>query len=232
MDCQALLLSELEHYGYHQLFIASTVYVEKFLSLVNETTYYKTLERFVKNKILYRLSKGIYCKIQNGILGIVPISSSKIAAKLIENNAGMYIGYHLYNRLGLTTQISKKIEVLITEPLKQKNIGIITVETIDIELNPSIVKTIEVLEVLKHVEKIQDLNILQLQRYLMNFALHDYCEASFEQTYQIRKYPKYVINALKQVLDYYQVEHRLNRYLSTLSKYKNMEILLYGTVFE
>ena len=63
---------------------------------------------------LSKLSKGVYYYPKKSKFGITPISDEEIISRYIEKNNGMIIGYHLFNKLNLTTKVSKKITLYST----------------------------------------------------------------------------------------------------------------------
>src|SRR5690554_523222 len=76
---------------------------------ITEANYYKVLERLKKDKKIIRVSKGMYAVPKNGYFGILPISENVIISSIIKNEEdGVEIGYFLYNKHRLTTQIPNK----------------------------------------------------------------------------------------------------------------------------
>ena len=70
------------------------------------------LERMCKAGVLAKAAKGTYYIPKKGAFGMVPLSEKDIVSAFTSNNSGTVIGYSLYNKLGLTTQIAKQTEVL------------------------------------------------------------------------------------------------------------------------
>jgi hypothetical protein len=201
----------------------SDLYSRKFRD-IPEKTYYKVLERMTDNKSLVRLTRGIYYCPKKTRFGNVPISENEIVAYYTESSRGVVVGYTMYNRYGLTTQIGKRIHIL-SNALKEekKNIGNVSVEKADVKINDSTKKVLEVLDVLRNYSKIEDMNRSRLDSFLTDFSKH-YQDVAASYVLDHRKYKKRTIAFLKDVLDYQGVENTLGKYLSDLSDYKVPEM--------
>jgi hypothetical protein len=77
------------------------------------------------------------------------------------------IGYYLYNKYNLTTQISKHIEILSNRLQQdQATIGNVNIKKLDAAYTPERVKIAEALEILQHYQYIEDLDETSLRTYL------------------------------------------------------------------
>ena len=84
---------------------------------------------------------------------------------------GVIIGYRLYNKYRLTTQISKNIEIYSNvNSQTTKQINNIIVHRINLKFNEPTIRLIELLEVLENYTKIEDLNTNNLIRFIKNFV--------------------------------------------------------------
>ena len=133
MNYIEIVRNELDKYRKNEIIFASKLYKEKLYSKnVSETSFYKLLERMYKNKEIEKLSKGIYYFPKTTKFGVVPISDEEIISIFIKNNEGMVVGYNLYNKLNLTTQISKKITIYSSNVENEiKNIRNIEVKNVN-----------------------------------------------------------------------------------------------------
>ena len=208
----------IEHEPENKLLEASTLYSQSF-STIPEMTYYKTLERMCKKGILVHLTKGLYYRPKNTRFGTVPISEKDIIDHYIQDDQGIVIGYRLFNQKGLTTQISKRVEVLSSAvPGKKKNIHNVYVMNISISLTPETIPIIETLEILQNYKSIEDINNTALAAYMKDFARH-YADEATVYVLKNRKYKKSTIAFLESFLNYFKVENTLNQFLSSLSSY-------------
>lgn len=220
----------IEHEPENKLLEASALYSQSF-STIPEMTYYKTLERMCKKGILVHLTKGLYYRPKNTQFGTVPISEKDIVDHYIKDNQGIVVGYRLFNQKGLTTQISKRVEVLSSAvPGKKKNIHNIYVMNISISLTPETIPIIETLEILQNYTSIEDINNTALAAYMKDFARH-YADEATVYVLKNRKYKKSTIAFLESFLNYFKVENTLNQFLSSLSSYAIPDIEeFYGSV--
>lgn len=208
----------IEHEPENKLLEASSLYSQSF-STIPEMTYYKTLERMCKKGILVHLTKGLYYRPKNTRFGTVPISEKDIVDHYIQDDQGIVIGYRLFNQKGLTTQISKRIEVLSSAvPGKKKNIHNVYVMNISISLTPETIPIIETLEILQNYKSIEDINDTALAAYMKDFAI-EYSDEATVYVLKNRKYKKSTIAFLESFLNHFQVKNSLNQFLSSLSSY-------------
>ena len=185
----------------------------------SEQAFYQTLTRLTKKGTLCHLTKGLYYRPRRSRFGVVPIGEQNIIDHYIENGQGMVIGYRLYNQLGLTSQISKNVELLsnaLSE--KRKTVSNIKVSRLDLNFDATTCRALATLEILQNYRHIEDINRQQLAEYMQKYAL-DYSEESVVKVLTARKYQKSTIAFLASFLDFWNIEHTLPQYLSRLSTY-------------
>lgn len=225
MNNTEFIKSELNKYGQNEIIFASKLYKEVlFNKQVSELSFYKTLERMYKKKEIEKLSKGIYYFPKNSKYGIIPISDEEIASVFTNNNSGMIVGYKLYNKLKLTTQISKNYNIYSSNVTNtQKKIRNIEIKNIQINFSKEYIRIIEMLEVLQNYYEIQDLNYFEFYNYAKKFSF-TYNEKATKIILEKIPYKKSTISFLYNILNYFKIENSLNSYLSTLSKYNHMSM--------
>lgn len=199
---------------------ANTMY-NLFGSEMTEAAFYKTLERLCKTGLLVHLTKGLYYKPKKSRFGNVPIRESDIVDHYIKEQSGVVVGYRLYNKKGLTTQIGKQTEVFSNHLQGQrKTIQNVVVRNITCDLNSERVAVIETLEILQNYSKIEDINKKALIAYMENFA-KVYSDKDAVYVIEHMKYKKSTIAFLEEFLGYMHVSNSLKRFLSSLSVYAN-----------
>lgn len=220
-----IIKEELNRYSENEMIFASKLYKEKlYKKKVTETSFYKVLERMCLSNELSKLSKGVYYYPKKSKFGITPISDEEIISRYIEKNNGMIIGYHLFNKLNLTTQVSKKITLYSTNVEGEtKNIRNIEIKNISLKINDEYKKIIEMLEVLQSFNKIQDLNYNAFYEYARNFS-KEYNEDILKKVLVEKKYKKSTISFLRNILNYFEIRNELDKYLSSLSKYNHIDM--------
>ena len=137
---------------------------EDFVTEVNKReAIIKSLNRMVAKGTLSKLSKGKYYKPEQSVFGVLEPEQDQIVKDLVEKDGkliGYVTGYGIYNRLGLTTQVSAVIQIGRNETrpalkrgrykisfVKQKNN--ITKENIPL---------LQVLDAIRYIKKIPDAN--------------------------------------------------------------------------
>ena len=193
----------------NKLLEASILYQKSF-GTVPEMTYYKTLERMSKQGSLVHLTKGLYYRPKKSRFGTIPISEKEIIGHYTNNGRGIVIGYRLYNQKGLTTQISKRVEVLSSAVTEQKkNIQNICVTNSGIDLTQETIPVIETMEILQNYKSIEDIRK----------SATEYSDTAAVFVLKNRKYKKSTIAFLERFLNYLGVENTLHQFLSALSSY-------------
>lgn len=221
MNYNSEVLKQINLFEPNEIIVSRKLYREKLLS-VPELTFFKVLERMVKDSKLTRISKGIYCRPKASRFGAINSSEKEIIEYYIgeKNKSGLVIGYLLYNRYGLTTQISKKMELYSNLiPEQKKVIQNIFINRANIIFTDSVVKAIEAFEILQNYNEIEDINSAKLREYLKGFV-QNYNDTATNQVLTHMHYKKRTIAFLEKILEYYKVENTLYKYLSRTSVYK------------
>ncbi len=206
------------------LIIANRLYTEMF-SHIPMPTYYKSLERCVKSNELVHLTKGVYYKPKVTALGTIPISEQSIINHYIHDNQGIVIGYRMYNQKGLTTQVSKHVDILSTNiEERKKHLKNVTVQKFDITLLQDAIPTIETLEILQNYHTIEDASSKRLLAYMEKFA-QLYSDDTVDDILKVRKYKKSTLASLQMFLNHLDTNNSLSKYLSPLSTYQTIEVV-------
>lgn len=187
---------------------------------IPEQTFYKSLERLTKAGKAVHLAKGLYYRPRTGRFGEIPISDKEIVDYYIGEGQGVLVGYRLYNKKGITTQLSKYVEVyskILSED--RKKIKNVSVKKISVELTDETIPVIETLDILNSYDKIENLDRNALLAYLKAFA-EIYSDKAANHVISHMKYKKSTIAFLASVLDRLSVPHTLAQYLSPMSDYK------------
>ena len=221
MKGTSAIRAELTSFKENELIFASKLYREKLSEVVDEATYYKVLERMCKSGELVRIARGIYNLPKKSKYGIIPMSENEIIDAFTQNGKGTIVGNSLYNKIGLTTQIPKTIQVMSSAlEVFSKTIQNVVVRKSGLKYDKDIENMVHVLDVLQNFNTIQDINYKAFVNFSREFA-HNYSDTVFEQVLSEEKFKKSTISFLKNVLNYYGVSNNLDRYLSSMSKYSH-----------
>lgn len=202
----------------NKLLEAGVLYRKLFRS-VPELSYYKTLERMTKKNSLIHLTKGIYYRPKKSRFGLIPIGENEIVRHYTSDARGIVVGYKLYNQKGLTTQISKRVEVLSSAISEQKkNINNVCIKNCGLKFTETTIPVIETLEILQNYNCIEDVNKSAFFRYMKEFSL-TYEDSVAVYVLKNRKYKKSTIAFLESFLEFFDISNTLNQFLSALSSY-------------
>lgn len=225
MSYTSTIMKSVQKYPELKIIVAQKLYTEKFND-ISELAFYKAISRMAKSGEIQRISKGIYCKPKKGRFGEVLSNEKNILEFFLgeKKNKGMVIGYQLYNKYGLTTQVSKVIELYSNIPIQRvRNIRNVLAHKSNLKFNTTTIMMIELLEILQGYNNIEDLNKKNFVKYLEEVS-KNYDESIVEKILQKNGYKKGTIASLRNVLDYYEVTNTLEKYLRKTSTYKAIEM--------
>jgi len=217
MSCRIKIEEYVDGLDNEDIIFISKLYSEKF-SKYSEGAFFKIMERMVKEKKLVRLSKGIYFKnSENYTYNVDTILNYYFGEN---NDNGMYIGYQLYNKYGISDVIKDYFELYSTiVDQDKKNIGNIAISKVPMELNYDNTRIIEAFEILQNYDSIEKFSKEKFSIYARQFAL-GYNDESALRVLEKMKYKKSSIAFMKSILDMYRVDNSLGKYLNCASKYK------------
>lgn len=124
----------------------------------------KALSRMVKANKLEKIEKGVFYKPKNSKFGKISPNINEIIKKELEKNGqitGYVTGVNLYNKLGLTTQISNVIEIATNKRKVSKEIMGNKVKFIQVnsEITSENIPLLQILDTIKNLKKIPDSNL-------------------------------------------------------------------------
>jgi len=194
---------------------------KEYFPTISDHAYVKTLSRLNEAGSICRVAKGIYSKPRRGRFGLRLPGEKELIDHFIGKNQseGILTGYRLYNKYGLTTQISKRISVYSTNILQErKTINQIVVKKINLDLDPATIRLIELLEIIENFHKIEDINVKSFRRYLKT-AILNYSDKGLKDVQAELKFKKSTLASLKNILEYSRIKNSLDIYLNKTSKY-------------
>lgn len=221
MNYQLEVREKIESYPLRELIIANKFLIEK-LPNVPANTYYKSIERMRKKGELEWLAKGVYCRPKVTRFGKILAGEENILNYYIgkENYTGVVIGYRLYNKYGITTQVSKSVKIYSNVLEEEKKvIKNVEIKKVNISINSKIKRAIEQLEILENYDEIEDIDKNSLIRLYRTIA-EEYSDKVFITVLRNIKYKKRTIAYLESILNKRRVENTLSQFLNKTSKYK------------
>ena len=124
---------------------------------------YVYINRLVKENKLFQFIKGIYYKPTKGVFGYKQLNINKVIEKKyicdLNGKKGYFTGAYLFNKMGLTTQIPKKILIVTNEcpnanDYNNKKLGVI-IRKPKIEINEDNYKYLQLFDVLINKDNIK-----------------------------------------------------------------------------
>ncbi len=201
------------------------IYNDKF-SYMGEEVFYKIISRLCGSKKIIRLSKGIYCVPKETKFGMMISNETDILNYYLgsRKNKGVIVGYRLYNKYKITTQMSKNIEIFSNVLYENsKKVANVTIKKIDTGLNDYDIKLIELLDIIENYKSIENINyrtFIETIKYLSKF----YNEKSLKKIIKNIKIKKGTLASLKVILDYYNIDNSVDLYLKKTSKYHLIDL--------
>ena len=201
----------IEQMPSNEIFVASEL-KNSMLEEITENSYYKSLERLVKEGVLIHLTKGLYSRTQS--------NKQQIVEYYTAHNCGIVVGEQLFCEKGFISRTTEYVKIL-SNHLKEekKNIGEIEVKRISVDLNENTIPVIETLEILQNYNNVDNVNKNRFLSYMRKFS-ENYSDEVAKYVIENRKYKKSTIAFLERILTWYGVENSLSQYLSPLSEYK------------
>jgi hypothetical protein len=228
-----MVMENIRQYPELKLIDAQKVYKEKFEG-ISETIFYKALSRLAKNGEIERITKGIYCKPKKGRFGITISNEKDILEYFLgkNKNKGVVIGYRLFNKYKLTTQVSKIIELYSSVIIQEKrNIRNVAIKKANLRFNITTIRMIELLEILQEYKNIEDLNMNSFIKFIEE-TIKYYDEKTVERIIKSIGYKKGTLASLRNILEFFNLENTIDKYLNGISKYNaiNMGVLYETTL--
>lgn len=121
----------------------------------------KTLNRQVASGKLAKLAKGKYYKPEKTVFGNLEPDQNQVVKDLLEKNGkitGYLTGHSIYNKLGLTTQVSNTIQIGKKDIRAQFQRGRYTISFIKQknDINKDNIPLLQILDAIRYVKKIPD----------------------------------------------------------------------------
>jgi hypothetical protein len=221
MSYQNAVEAQIKKYEPNKIIVASELYNQR-LRHIPEPTFYKALERMTRDASIVRLAKGIYCIPKATRFGTIKSSEKQIIEYYtgVRGEHGLVVGYNLYGKYGLTTQVSKKTEVYSNRiEADQKTVGNVLIRRAGLQMTSDERSMVETLEILEHYGEIENFDNAAFSLYLEGIARR-YNETAALNVQRVLRYKKRTIAFLAMILDSFNVRHGLRKLLSGTSSYK------------
>ena len=165
------------------------------LAEVPYKTLLKILNRLEEEGLLSTVSKGVYFK------GEKPVDEELIFDEYVGNGKGMFIGYQLFNDVGISDYVDCKIEIYTNNiKAKQKSVGRYLLKRVDLEFDDDIVDLVALLEIIDVGYSMKGCDFMAYKK-TVDMLLKSYSDSSFEKIIKAIRYKYSTIKQLSELLE-------------------------------
>ena len=158
-------------------------------------TLLKILNRFEEEGLLSAVSKGVY------FIGEKTVDKELIFGEYVDDGKGMFVGYQLFNDVGISDYVDRKIEIYAHNiKSKQKSVGQYFLKRVDLEFDDDIVDLIALLEIIDIGYLMKGCDFISYKK-TVDMLLQSYSDSSFEKIVKAIHYKYSTIKQLSELLE-------------------------------
>ncbi len=158
-------------------------------------TLLKILNRLEEEGLLKPVSKGVY------FIGEKPVDEELIFDEYVDDGKGMFVGYQLFNDVGISNYVDCKIEIYTNNiKSKQKSVGQYFLKRVELEFDEDIVDLIALLELLDTGYSMKGCDFMAYKK-TVDMLLKSYSDSSFEKIVKAIHYKYSTIKQLSELLE-------------------------------
>lgn len=158
-------------------------------------TLLKILNRLEEEGLLKPVSKGIY------FIGEKSVDEELIFDEYVDYRKGMFVGYQLFNDVGISDYVDCKIEIYTNNiKAKQKNVGQYLLKRVDLEFDDDIVDLVALLEIIDVGYSMKGCDFMSYKK-TVDVLLQSYSDSSFEKIIKAIRYKYSTIKQLSELLE-------------------------------
>ena len=158
-------------------------------------TLLKILNRLEEEGLFKPVSKGVY------FIGEKPMDEELIFDEYVDDRKGMFVGYQLFNDVGISNYVECKIEIYTNNiKSKQKSVGQYFLKKVDLEFDDDIVDLIALLEIIDTGYSIKGCDFMAYKN-TVDMLLKSYSDSSFEKIVKAIHYKYSTIKQLSELLE-------------------------------
>ena len=177
-------------------------------------TLLKILNRLEEEGVLSAVSKGVY------FIGEKPVDEELIFDEYVDDGKGMFVGYQLFNDVGISDYVDCKIEIYTNNiKSKQKSVGQYLLKRVDLEFDDDIVDLIALLEILDTGYSMKGCDFMAYKK-TVDILLQSYSDSSFEKIVKAIRYKYSTIKQLSELLEANSIDNNCVDIFE--STYKNL----------
>lgn len=157
-------------------------------------TLLKILNRLEEESLLSAVSKGVY------FIGEKPVDEELIFDEYVNDGKGMFVGYQLFNDVGISDYVDCKIEIYTNNiKAKQKSVGQYLLKRVDLEFNDDVIDLIALLEIINIGYSMKGCDFMAYKK-TVDILLKSYSDSSFEKIIKAIRYKYSTIKQISELL--------------------------------
>ena len=177
-------------------------------------TLLKILNRLEEEGLLKSVSKGVY------FIGEKPVDEELIFDEYVDDRKGMFVGYQLFNDVGISDYVDCKIEIYTNNiKSKQKSVGQYLLKRVDLEFDDDIVDLVALLEIIGTGYSMKGCDFMAYKK-TVDILLKSYSDSSFEKIVKAIHYKYSTIKQLSELLESNSIDNNCVDIFE--STYKNL----------
>lgn len=158
-------------------------------------TLLKILNRLEEESLLSAVSKGVY------FIGEKPVDEELIFDEYVNDGKGMFVGYQLFNDVGISDYVDCKIEIYTNNiKAKQKSVGQYLLKRVDLEFNDDVIDLIALLEIIDTGYSMKGCDFMSYKK-TVDILLQSYSDSGFEKIIKAIRYKYSTIKQLSELLE-------------------------------
>lgn len=158
-------------------------------------TLLKILNRLEKEGLLSAVSKGVY------FIGEKPMAEEVIFDEYVDDGKGMFVGYQLFNDVGISDYVDCKIEIYTNNiNAKQKSVGCYLLKRVDLEFDDDIVDLIALLEIIDVGYSMKGCDFMAYKK-TVDILLQSYSDSGFKKIIKAIRYKYSTVKQLSELID-------------------------------
>lgn len=158
-------------------------------------TLLKILNRLEEEGFLSTVSKGVY------FIGEKPVDEELIFDEYVDDGKGMFVGYQLFNDVGIFDYVDCKIEIYTNNiKAKQKSVGRYLLKRVDLEFNDDIVDLVALLEIIDVGYSMKGCDFMSCKK-TVDMLLQSYSDSNFKKIVKAIRYKYSTVKQLSELID-------------------------------
>ena len=177
-------------------------------------TLLKILNRLEKEGLLKPVSKGVY------FIGEKPVDEELIFDEYVDDGKGMFVGYQLFNDVGISNYVDCKIEIYTNSiESKQRSVGQYFLKKVDLEFDDDTVDLVALLEIIDVGYSMKGCDFMAYKK-TVDMLLKSYSDSGFEKIIKAIRYKYSTIKQLSELLEANSIDNNCVDIFE--STYKNL----------